>query len=95
VKLITHDPAGYPFVFLVESIAQMAGIAVGQNKDQGAFLAAVDRAEFASTVGAGDVVEINVRVVKSFGRLFICEGNASVEGRTVASASITLGVGNI
>ncbi len=95
VKLITHDPAGYPFVFLIESIAQIAGIAVGQEKDEGAFLAAVENAVFSEPVEAGDLLVISVRVLKSFGRLFICEGDASVEGKKVASATLTLGIGNV
>ncbi len=95
VKAITHDPAGYPFVLLIESIAQLAGIAVARQQGEGGFLAGVDRAEFPGMVSAGDRVMINVRIVKSFGRLHLCEGEATVDGERVASVSLTLGIGQL
>ena len=93
LKLVTHDPAGYPFVFLLESIAQLAGIAVSGKKEEGGFLAAVDHAEFPGSVCPGDWLSITVNIVKSFGRLHLCEGEVTMGGRRVASAVLTLGVG--
>lgn len=95
LKVITHDPAGYPEILLLESIAQLAGIAAAQEKEEGGFLAAVDHAEFSGGVSPGDRVVITARIVKSFGRLHLCEGEATVEGKMVASATLTLGMGKI
>lgn len=95
VKAVTHDPAGYPLMLLIESIAQLAGIAVAREKDEGGFIAGIDRAEFSGRISAGDRVMITVRVIKSFGRLHLCEGEATVEGERVASAALTLGIGRI
>ncbi len=82
-------------MLLIESIAQLAGIAVAREQGEGGFLAGIDRAEFSGRISAGDRVMINVRIVKSFGRLHLCEGEATVDGKRVASASLTLGIGQI
>jgi 3-hydroxyacyl-[acyl-carrier-protein] dehydratase len=95
LKVATHEPAGYPFVFLIESIAQLAGIVAAKEKGEGGFLASVDHAEFSGVIQAGDRIVITVRIVKSFGRLHLCEGEAVVEDKRVASAKLTLGVGRV
>ncbi len=95
IKVVTHDEAGYPPMLLIESMAQMAGIVVVREKGEGGFLAAIDHAEFLVPVHAGDRVTITARIVKSFGRLYLCEGEAAVEGNCVARATLTLGVGKI
>ncbi len=95
LKVVTHDPAGYPPVFLIESMAQLAGVAAARQEGEGGFLASVDHAEFSGTVREGDRIVISVRIIKSFGRLHLCEGEATVEGKRVASAALTLGVGKI
>jgi 3-hydroxyacyl-[acyl-carrier-protein] dehydratase len=95
LKVVTHDPAGYPQVFLIESMAQLAGIAAAREEGKGGFLASVDHAEFSGEVREGDRIIISVRIVKSFGRLHLCEGEAMVDGKRVASASLTLGVGKL
>ena len=95
LKVVTHDQAGYPGILLLESIAQLAGIAAAQEKGEGGFLAKIDHAEFAAWLHAGDRIIITARIVKSFGRLHLCEGEATVEGNKVASASLTLGVGKL
>jgi 3-hydroxyacyl-[acyl-carrier-protein] dehydratase len=82
-------------VFLIESIAQLAGIAVAREQGEGGFLAGIDHADFSGEISAGDRITINVRIVKSFGRLHLCEGEAIVDGKRVASASLTLGIGGI
>ncbi len=95
LKVVTHDPAGYSPVFLVESIAQLAGIAVAGQKNEGGFLASVDHAEFTGAVREGDRIVISIRVVKSFGRLHLCEGEAMVDGKRIAAAKLTLGIGSL
>lgn len=94
-KCVTCDPAGYPEIFLLESMAQLGGIAAAASEGEGGFLAAVDRAEFFRQVVPGDRILVTVRIVKSFGRLFLVEGDASVEGEVVAKAVMTLGIGEI
>jgi 3-hydroxyacyl-[acyl-carrier-protein] dehydratase len=93
LKVVTHEPTGYPIVFLVESIAQLAGIVAAKEEGEGGFLASIDHAEFSGMIRPGDRIVVTVRIVKSFGRLHLCEGEAIVEDKRVASAKLTLGVG--
>lgn len=84
-----------PSFLLIESMAQLAGIAVARNKEEGGFLAAIERGEFFGRIVSGDTLLVAVRVVHSFGRLFRVEGEVSVAGRQVAVATLTLGVGEL
>jgi len=93
VKCVTYEPGGFLQVFLLESMAQLGGIAAATQKGEGGFLASIDHAEFCREVRAGDRLIVSVRIIKSFGRLFLVEGEASVEGEQVATARLTLGVG--
>jgi 3-hydroxyacyl-[acyl-carrier-protein] dehydratase len=95
IHCVTHDPVGYPEVFLLESMAQLGGIAASQQEGEGGFLAAIDCARFHRRVRAGDLIVITVRIVKSFGRLYLLEGEAHVDDELVATASLTLGIGKV
>jgi 3-hydroxyacyl-[acyl-carrier-protein] dehydratase len=92
VALITYIPVSSP-VLLVEAMAQLAGVVAIEREGEIGSLAAIDRAEFLGPVAPGDSLFIAVRVVKRFGRLILCEGEIAVAGRTVATATLTLGVG--
>jgi len=89
---ITHLPATSP-VLLVEAMAQLAGVVAIEQEGEIGSLAAIDRAEFFEPVAPGDSLHLAVRIVKRFGRLVLCEGEITVAGRTVATATLTLGVG--
>ena len=93
IKCVTHETGTFPQVFLIESMAQLGGVAAAGSDGEGGFLAAIDRAEFLREVSAGDRIVITVKIVKSFGRLFLLEGEASVDGERIASATLTLGIG--
>lgn len=95
IKCVTYEPCGFPEVFLLESMAQLGGIAAATREGAGGFLASVDRAQFFREILPGDRILVRARIVKSFGRLFLVEGEASVDGEQVASAALTLGIGMI
>jgi 3-hydroxyacyl-[acyl-carrier-protein] dehydratase len=92
-QLATGDVAGYSRFFMVEAIAQLGGIAAARDEGGGGILAAIDQAEFHGAIAAGDMVTIGVRIVKSFGQLHLVEGEVSVDGRKLATATVTLKVG--
>jgi 3-hydroxyacyl-[acyl-carrier-protein] dehydratase len=94
-KCLTYDSTGFPFVLLLESLAQLGGLAAATREGEGGFLAAVEHAEFTRPVMPGDQLQLEVRIVKSFGRLFLMEGEINVDGDRVASARFTLGIGSI
>ncbi len=95
LKRINHDPAGFPPFFMIEAMAQLAGIAAANREGERGFLAAIDKAEISGSVNAGDTLQITARIVKGFGRLYLVEGEVQVAGRTVASATMTLGIGEV
>ncbi len=80
---------------MVESIAQLAGIVVAQTEVEGGFIAAIDHAEFSAPAVVGDILTISARVTKSFGRLFMIEGNVTSNSAQLLSVQLTLGVGKL
>ena len=76
-------------------MAQLAGIAAGQREGEGGFLAAIEGGQLPASVSPGDTVLIVARIVKAFGRLFLVEGEAQVQGKKVASATLTLAIGTM
>jgi 3-hydroxyacyl-[acyl-carrier-protein] dehydratase len=95
IKCVTCAPGEYPQVLLLESMAQLGGIAAATREGEGGFLASIDHAEFRREVRAGDRIVVSVRIIKSFGRLFLLEGEACVDGEQIALAQLTLGVGMV
>ena len=87
---VTSGTPGYPPLFLVEAMAQLGGIAAGREEGGGGILAAIDRAEFHGAMTAGDTLTIAVRIIKSFGQLHLVEGEVSANGRSLATATLTL-----
>ena len=85
----------FPQVLLVESVAQLAGIATIRQEEEGGFLAAIDQAEFGRAPLIGDVLSLTVRVVKAFGRLFMVEGEVSCGENRLLKVQLTLGVGRL
>jgi 3-hydroxyacyl-[acyl-carrier-protein] dehydratase len=86
---------GYSQFLLVEAIAQLGGIAAAREEGGGGILAVIDQAEFQGAPMAGDTLTIAVRVAKSFGPLHLVEGEVSVDGKIIATATVTLKVGKM
>ena len=80
---------------MVEGLAQLAGVATVQEDGEGGFLATIDRAEILAPCRAGDNLILAVRVLKSFGRLFLVEGEVTADERILVRAVLTLGVGKL
>jgi len=95
IRCVSHDPGGCSEILLLESMAQLGGIAAAEPEGQGGFLAAIDRAVFPRTVRKGDRIRFTVRIVKTFGRLYVLEGEAHVDDEPVATAVLTLGIGMV
>jgi 3-hydroxyacyl-[acyl-carrier-protein] dehydratase len=93
--LATADERPLPPVLLIEAMAQLGGIAAGQQEGEGGILAAFDRAVLPAVVGPGERVTVAVRIVKAFGTLFLVEGTAAVDGTVIARADLTLAVGSL
>jgi 3-hydroxyacyl-[acyl-carrier-protein] dehydratase len=82
-----------PQILLVEAVAQLSGIAAVERQGEGGFLAAVDRASFSRPPTLGETLEVEARVVKTFGRLCLMEGRVTVADEELLHVTLTLGIG--
>jgi 3-hydroxyacyl-[acyl-carrier-protein] dehydratase len=80
---------------MIEAVAQLAGIVVAREGDEGGFLASIDHADFSATASAGESLTVSARVIKSFGRLFLVDGNVVSGSDRLLSVQLTLGVGKL
>ena len=85
----------FPQVLLIEAVAQLAGILTVQQEGEGGFLAAVTGAEFGDIPVAGDDLAVSVRLVKSFGRLFMVDGEVFCGESCLLKVQLTLGAGRL
>lgn len=86
---------GFPQILMIEAVAQLAGIVVAQKEVEGGFIATIDHAEFSAPAAVGDILTISARMTKSFGRLFMIEGNVVSGAGQLLSVQLTLGVGTL
>lgn len=93
--LVSADIPSCPPTILLEAMAQLAGVAAAEREGEGGFLAAVEHAEFAAPPAPGDRLHVSVRILKSFGRLHLVEGDVHVGDTLLATAKLTLGVGSL
>jgi 3-hydroxyacyl-[acyl-carrier-protein] dehydratase len=80
---------------MIECVAQLAGIVVAKAEGEGGFLASIDHAEFSAPFSTGDILTVSASVVKSFGRLFMVDGNVASGADRLLSVQMTLGIGKL
>jgi 3-hydroxyacyl-[acyl-carrier-protein] dehydratase len=83
----------FPPLLLVEAMAQIGGIAAGQEEGEGGVLAALTRVQLPSFVEPKAKLTVSSRVVKKFGRLIQIDGVVKQGGNEIASATLTLAIG--
>lgn len=83
----------FPPLLLVEAMAQVGGMAAGQQQGEGGVLAALAQVELPAEVASGAVLTVRSHIVKTFGRLIQVQGEVRKEGEVIASATITLAIG--
>ncbi len=94
-----HFPAEpvMPGVFIVEAMAQAGAVAMlsqPEMKGKTAYFAGIQSAKFKRKVVPGDVLELEVEIVKVKGPVGIGKGTASVDGKLAASAEIMFAIGS-
>ncbi|WP_246545553.1 3-hydroxyacyl-ACP dehydratase FabZ family protein [Pelotalea chapellei] len=94
-RQLTGTSGNFPQVCLIECIAQLGGIIAIQEEEEGGFLASINSAEFGELPCAGDILTISAKIVASFGRLFLMEGEVDCGGRMLVRAKLSLGVGKL
>jgi 3-hydroxyacyl-[acyl-carrier-protein] dehydratase len=88
-----HFP-GYPVmpgVLIVEALAQTGAVLMSKSLDvdvggKAIFFMSLDNCRFRSPVRPGDVIRLNVEVLRARGDVFKFKGVATVDGKTAAEA---------
>lgn len=94
-----HFPAEpvMPGVLIVEAMAQAGAVAMlsqPEMKGKTAYFAGIQSAKFKRKVVPGDVLELEVEIVKVKGPVGIGKGTALVDGKLAASAEIMFAIGS-
>ena len=85
-----------PGVLIIEALAQagaVCALSAEENKGKIAFLGGVNKAKFRGKVVPGDVLTLEVEMVKITGPVGVGKGTATVDGKVVASGEITFMIG--
>ncbi len=85
-----------PGVLTIEAMAQAGAVAVltmEQFRGKLGFLAGVDNARFKRKVVPGDILRLEVEIIKLRGPIGIGKGIAMVDGERAAYADITFAIG--
>lgn len=86
-----------PGVLIVEAMAQAGAVAMlsqPEMKGKTAYFAGIQSAKFKQKVVPGDVMDLEVEIVKVKGPIGIGKGTASVDGKIAASAEIMFAIGS-
>ena len=85
-----------PGVLIIEALAQtgaVCALSADEYKGKIAFLGGVNKAKFRGKVVPGDVLTLEVEMIKVKGPVGVAKGTATVDGKKVASAEITFMIG--
>ena len=84
-----------PGVLIIEAMAQVGGVIMlseNQNRDKLAYFMSLDYAKFRQPVVPGDVLRMEVEVVKKRARTGQCVGKAYVGEKLVCEAEVKFAV---
>lgn len=85
-----------PGVLIVEAMAQAGAVAILKQPDfQGktAYFAALNNVKFKGKVVPGDVLMLEVEIIKVKGSIGVGSGKAYVDGKLVTQAELTFAIG--
>ena len=85
-----------PGVLIIEALAQVGAVAVlsaEENRGKIAYFGGIKDARFKRKVAPGDVLELEVELVKSRGPVGVGMAEAKVNGETAVKAELTFVVG--
>ncbi len=86
-----------PGVLIIEAMAQAGAVAIlskPENKGKTAYFAGISQAKFKQKVIPGDVLTLELEIIKEKGPIGIGRGTAKIDGRLVASAELTFAIGS-
>lgn len=86
-----------PGVLIIEAMAQAGAVAMlsqPEMKGKTAYFAGINSAKFRQKVVPGNVLDLEVEIVKVKGPIGIGKGTASADGKIAASAEIMFAIGS-
>ena len=84
-----------PGVLITESLAQAGAVAIlsmEENKGKNALFGGIDKMKFKKMVVPGDILKLEVKIIKRKGPIGIGEAIATVDGKIVAKGELTFAV---
>ena len=81
-----------PGVLITEALAQTGAVAIlsmPENKGENALFGGIDKMRFKQKVVPGDVLKLEVKIIKSKGPIGIGEAVATVDGKVAAKGTLT------
>lgn len=84
-----------PGVLMIEMLAQagcVAMLALPENKGKLGLFAGIDKAKFKRQVVPGDVLKLEVEIIKVKGPIGVGKGIATVDGQKAVAAEITFAI---
>lgn len=85
-----------PGVLIVEALAQVGAVAIlslDEMKGKTAYFGGIDHCRFKRKVVPGDVLRLEVEIIRRKGPVGVGKAVAMVEGKVVVSAELTFSVG--
>lgn len=84
-----------PGVLIVESLAQTGAVAIlsmEENKGKNALFGGIDKVRFKKPVLPGDVLKLEVKIIKQKGPIGVGEALATVDGKVAAKGELTFAI---
>ena len=84
-----------PGVLITEALAQTGAVAIlslPENKGKNALFGGIDKKRFKKVVVPGDVLKLEVKIIKQKGPVGVGEATATVDGKVVAKGELTFAV---
>ena len=84
-----------PGVLIIEALAQTGAVAIlslEENKGKNALFGGIDKMKFKKIVKPGDVLKLEVKIIKKKGPIGVGEAIASVDGNIVAKGELTFAI---
>lgn len=84
-----------PGVLITEALAQTGAVAIlsmEENKGMNALFGGIDKMRFKKIVIPGDVLKLEVKIIKKKGPIGIGEAVATVDGKIVAKGELTFAI---
>lgn len=85
-----------PGVLIVEALAQVGAVvmlSVPENKGKTAYFGSINNAKFRQKVVPGDVLMLEVEMIKQKGPMGVGKATATVDGKVVCCAELTFAIG--